>query len=77
MHRLEDEGGVVAGALRLTILCALRKGEVIELRWGHVEESMLVIPAENTKMRREFRVPVSSGALAVLEEPATPWRVRK
>jgi integrase len=68
MRRLEDEGGVVARALRLTILCALRKGEVLELRWGHVEGSMLVIPAENTKMRREFRVPLSSGALAVLEE---------
>jgi integrase len=34
MRRLEEEGGVIARALRFTILCALRKGEVLSLRWG-------------------------------------------
>jgi integrase len=68
MRRLEDEGGVVARALRLTILCALRKSETYNLRWEHVGNDMLVIPSDLMKMRQEFRAPLSSGALAVLDE---------
>ena len=68
MRRLEAESGVVARALRFTILCALRKGEVLALKWEHVAGDVLTIPASLTKMKREFKVPLSSAALAVIEE---------
>jgi integrase len=76
MRALEREGGVVARAMRLIVLLALRKMEVVEMRWSEVQgdpsfapgQAILTIPAGRIKMRREFRVPLSSGALAVLAE---------
>lgn len=68
MRRLEAEGSVISRSLRLTILCALRKNETAGLVWSNIQGDVLVIPAERMKTKREHRVPLSSGALAVLEE---------
>ncbi|MFT7191274.1 MAG: integrase [Dinoroseobacter sp.] len=62
-------------AIEFTILTASRSGEVRGARWEEIEQSTATwtIPAERMKMRREHRVPLSGGALAVLNE-AEPLR---
>jgi integrase len=71
MRRLEERGGVVARALRLTILCGLRKNEVLGLRWSDIAGDVLTIPSERMKMKREHKVALSAAAMAVLEEQKT------
>jgi integrase len=73
MTALDQDQGVVSRAFRFTILCALRKGETMNARWSDIVPDngsgmMLVIPADRTKQAREHRVPLSSGALALIEE---------
>ena len=59
-------------AFRFTVLCALRKGETTNLRWSDISSNgdgpVLTISADRTKQAREHRVPLSSGALALIEE---------
>ena len=38
------------------------------MRWNEIDEDIWTIPAERTKVGREFRVPLSRQALAVLDE---------
>jgi integrase len=72
MTALDQDQGVVSRAFRFTILCALRKGETMGLRWSDISTNgdgpVLTIPADRTKQAREHRVPLSSGALALIEE---------
>jgi integrase len=75
MTALEADQGVVSRAFRFTVLCAGRKGETMGLRWSDISTNgdgpIAIIPADKTKQAREHRVPLSSGALAVLEEQRT------
>ena len=56
-------------ALELLILTACRSGEVRNAEWREIDldAKLWTIPAARMKMRRVHRVPLSTGALAVLE----------
>lgn len=58
-----------ARALELTILCATRTSETLQMKWKEVnlEEGTWTIPAERMKMGIEHRVPLSEQAIAVLK----------
>jgi integrase len=68
MRVLEQQGGVVSRAFRFVILTALRKNEVLGLRWSDIAGDLLTIPAVRMKQGKEHRVPLSPAALAILEE---------
>ena len=70
MKRLAVQHGVSALALRFLILTVARSGEVRGARWSEIDFDQVVwtIPAERMKARREHRVPLSLGALKVLQE---------
>ena len=59
-------------ALEFLILTAARSGEVRKANWDEIDLSGAVwtLPAERMKASREHRVPLSSRAVAVLEEAA-------
>ena len=56
--------------LEFLVLTAARAGEVRQARWGEVdfEDAIWEKPAEHMKMREKHRVPLSSGALDVLDK---------
>jgi integrase len=76
MEVLRKRGSTAARALELTILCAVRTGDVIgsdrddkpPMRWSHVnlEDRVWTIPS--TKTETEHRVPLSDAATKLLEE---------
>ncbi|WP_449252886.1 tyrosine-type recombinase/integrase [Brevundimonas naejangsanensis] len=68
MARLADEKGTGARALEFTILTAARSGEVRGARWSEIDlpAALWVVPGERMKAGRPHRVPLSSGALALL-----------
>ena len=57
-------------ALEMLVLTACRSGEVRRARWPEfdLKSKIWTVPAERTKSGREHRVPLSSGALKVLEQ---------
>jgi integrase len=57
-------------ALKLQLVTAQRKGEVIGAEWGELDldERIWIIPAKRAKNGLPHRVPLSSLALAVLDE---------
>ncbi len=61
---------VSAKALAFTILTATRATEAREALWSEIdlENNLWIIPPERMKAGREHRVPLSSEALAILEE---------
>ena len=65
--RLESS---TALALRFTLLTLCRRGEAAGARWSEIDEKARVwtIPGERAKARRPHVVPLSTPALAVLEE---------
>ena len=69
MAELQAIDAVAAFALRWTILTAARTGEAIGARMSEIdlERAVWIIPAPRMKARREHRVPLSAGALAVLD----------
>jgi integrase len=64
--------GVAARALELAILTATRTGEVIGARWDEVDVAnrLWTIPGARMKAGKEYRVPLSNIALAVLKTMA-------
>ena len=60
-------------AIRFAILTATRSNETRGARWTEidVDDALWTVPTERTKMRRPHRVPLSTAALAVLEEART------
>ena len=59
-------------AMRMLALTATRSGEVRGMCWDEIDNDIWTIPGERTKVSREFRVPLSPEALAVLDE-ARPY----
>ena len=59
-------------ALEFIILTAARTGEARQATWDEIDLDAATwnVPAEHMKMRRPHRVPLSSGALDVLERAA-------
>lgn len=68
MSELRDRQDVAAQALELTVLTALRTGEVIGARPSEIDLAAKVwtVPGERMKGRREHRVPLSTRALDIL-----------
>jgi integrase len=67
---LHEQEGISARALEFTILTAARTGEVIGVRWSEIDliNKTWTVPAGRMKAGREHRVPLSTRALAILEE---------
>ena len=55
-------------AMRMLALTATRSGEVRGMCWDEIDGDIWTIPGERAKVGREFRVPPSPEALAVLDE---------
>lgn len=68
MVALRSQGGISARALEFAILTAARTGEVIGATWDEVDLETLTwtVPRERMKAKREHRVFLSAGALAIL-----------
>jgi integrase len=63
----DAELGILAGAFRLMLLTAQRRGEVLSMRWQDIDGTWWTIPADFAKNGRSHRVPLSPQALAILE----------
>ena len=75
MAKLRQQEGIGARALEFAILCASRSGEVRGAVWSEIDLQAAVwtIPANRMKAEREHRVPLTDGALALLNAlPRTP-----
>ncbi|HRI91771.1 MAG TPA: integrase arm-type DNA-binding domain-containing protein [Accumulibacter sp.] len=70
MAGLRKQGGMGARAVEFAILTAARSGEVRGATWTEInlELALWVIPAGRMKAEKEHRVPLSSGAIALLRE---------
>lgn len=70
MKRLAERKGVSARALEFGILTAARSGELRGALWSEIDlkAGIWSLPKERMKARRAHRVPLSSEALAVLEQ---------
>ena len=68
MKTLRGQVGMSAQALEFTILTAARSGEVRGARWTEIDldAATWTVPAERMKAGKEYRVPLSADALAVL-----------
>ena len=55
-------------AIRMLALTATRSGEVRGMRWDEIDGSVWTIPGARTKTAKPQRVPLSSAALALLEQ---------
>ena len=66
---LRTQEGIAPFALEFAILTAARTGEVIGARWREIDlaSEIWTIPAERMKSGREHRVPLSAGAMAILQ----------
>jgi integrase len=69
MARLRADNAIAAQALAFCILTATRTGEVLGALWSEIDIAAKVwtVPAARMKAAREHRVPLSDGALAILE----------
>lgn len=68
MVDLRRREGVSARALEFTILTACRSGEVRGATWAEIDlnAALWTIPAARMKAGKEHRIPLSTGAMAVL-----------
>jgi integrase len=66
---LRQQEGIAARALQFTILTAARTGEVLGAKWSEIDfkARLWTVPGSRMKSGREHRVPLSDGAVAVLE----------
>ncbi|WP_342627184.1 integrase arm-type DNA-binding domain-containing protein [Nguyenibacter vanlangensis] len=69
MRRLAESQGVAALAVRLACLTAARSGEIRGAIWSEIDlkGKVWIVPKGRMKMGREHRVPLSAGALEVLQ----------
>ena len=74
LEALRKRQRIAARALEITLLTALRTGEVIEARWAEIDldRGIWVVPTERLKDRRTrsepHRVPLSSDVIDMLKE---------
>lgn len=74
--RLRQQEGIAARALEFAILTAARSGEVRGATWEEIDldAALWIIPANRMKAKKEHRVTLNDGAIAILE--ATPKEQR-
>lgn len=65
---LDNQKGNAAQALKLLVLCAMRSGEVRQLKWSDIKDWLITIPADRMKASREHRIPLSKEAMALLAQ---------
>src|SRR5665213_706613 len=67
---LETASPIVQGVFRLIMLSAQRRNEVSRMRWTDLDrrENWWNIPAELTKTKRPYRVPLTPAMLGIIEE---------
>jgi integrase len=72
MGKLREERTIAALAVEFMILTATRRGETLGARWEEIDldQRMWIIPAGRMKAGREHRVPLSTRAVAILNEMA-------
>jgi integrase len=66
----------VMWALKLAPLLFVRPGELRHMEWSEIDGNLWRIPAAKTKMRRDHLVPLSTQALAILEDARAQKRSR-
>jgi integrase len=73
MEKARADPGIASRALEVCILTATRTGEILGAKWSEVsrQEKVWTIPAPRMKAGREHRVPLSGGAMIVLESLST------
>jgi integrase len=56
--------------LKMALYTAARKGEVLAMKWSDInrQTKMWILPASSTKGKRRRAIPMSSSALAILDE---------
>jgi integrase len=68
---------ITALALKLQLVTAQRRGEVLSMRWEDISDNLWTVPAERSKNGLPHRVPLSPLALALLGEAKqlakSPW----
>lgn len=77
MVKLGGAEGISPKAVRFACLTAARSGEVRNAVWSEIDMKAQIwtIPAHKMKAGKEHRVPLSAGAMAVLQE-VLPFRDR-
>ncbi len=67
---LDGAAPIVRSVLRLMLLSVQRRNEVSRMRWADLDrrEGWWNIPAELTKTKRPYRVPLTPALLAIIEE---------
>lgn len=70
VSRLRSDGNVTAKALEFVILTACRSDDARVAVWSQIDlvEQVWTIPASTMKTAREFRIPLSSAAISLLNE---------
>lgn len=70
MAELRERPALAARTLEFAILTAARTGEVLGMRWGEVdfERCKWEVPADRMKAGRAHEVPLTSDAIAILEQ---------
>jgi integrase len=70
MADLRQRDGVPARAVEFLVLTAARRGEVLNARWSEINERepMWVIPGARMKNGKEHRIPLSDGAITILQQ---------
>ena len=65
----KDSAQTACLALKLALLTAARKGEILSMKWSDINRQTRVwtLPASAAKGKRRRAIPISSGALAILE----------
>lgn len=74
MAALRPQQGMGAHALEWTILTAAREGMVIGAQWSEISGAVWTVPGERMKDGRDFHIPLTDAALAVLERVARDGR---
>ena len=68
MAACEAYGGPIESIVAIALATAMRRGELASMRWEHLDRTARVLRVPETKTGVPRRVPLSSRALAVLDD---------
>jgi len=68
MAKLDEQSLTIAAqACRFLALTALRTVEMRLLKWEHIKDDVIIIPAKNMKMKKDHMVPLSPQVIKILD----------
>lgn len=67
MAQLREQEGLAALALEFLILNANRTSEVLQAKWGEIDDDLWVIPAKRMKAKKEHRIPLCKRSIEILQ----------